>query len=290
MRTVSINGNIIGYNKPVFIVAEIGINHNGSVDIAKEMIRKAHSLGVNAVKFQKRTISAVYSEEELDKYRESPWGTTTREQKEGLEFGKDEYDKIDRYCKSLGVTWFASCWDKASVDFMEQYDPPCYKIASASITDHDLLRYFRAKGKPIMLATGMSTFEEIEAAVNVLGKDDLIILHATSAYPSKPEELNLRVIQTLMKHFDVPAGYSGHEVGVSTTVGAAVLGACLIERHFTLDRSMYGSDQAASLEPDGLRRVIDYIRVFEKAAGDGVKRVYDSEIPIRKKLRRAQTC
>ena len=286
MKEVIINGKAVGTDCPVFIVAEVGINHNGSVDIAKEMIRNANNKGVDAVKLQKRTIEVVYSKEELDKYRESPWGTTNRAQKEGLEFGKDDYDEIDRYCKSLGLMWFVSCWDKVSVDFIDQYDPPCYKISSASLTDHDLLKYHRTKGKPVILATGMSTMDEIDAAVNVLGKENLILLHSTSTYPCKPEELNLKVIKTLIDKFDVPIGYSGHEVGVSTTVAAVALGACMVERHFTLDRSMYGSDQAASLEPEGLRYVVDYIRTFEKAIGDGVKRVYDSEVLIKDKLRK----
>lgn len=286
MKDVCINGRAVGFNKPVFVVAELGINHNGSVDIAKEMIRMAHNKGVDAVKFQKRTIEVVYTKDELDKYRESPWGTTNREQKEGLEFGKAEYDEIARYCKSLGLLWFASCWDRESVDFIDQYDPPCYKIASATLTDHDLLKYYRKMGKPIILATGMSTMDEIEAAVNVLGKENLILLHSTSTYPCKSEELNLKVIKTLIDKFDIPVGYSGHEVGVSTTIAAVVLGACMAERHFTLNRSMYGSDQAASLEPEGLRHVVDYIRTLEKAIGDGVKKVYDSEVPIKAKLRR----
>lgn len=286
MKEVNINGKIIGPNKPIFIVAEIGINHNGSVDIAKEMIRVAHSKNVDAVKFQKRTIDLVYTREELDKYRESPWGTTTREQKEGLELDKTEYDEIDRYCKSLGIIWYASCWDKNSVDFIEQYNPPCYKISSALLTDHDLLKYCRKKGKPIILSTGMSLMHEIEAAVDILGKDNLILLHSTSIYPSKPEELNLRVIQTLINKFNVPVGYSGHEVGVSTTIVAVALGACMIERHITLDRSMYGSDQAASLEPEGLRHVVEYTRSYEKAIGDGVKRLYDGEIANKFKLRK----
>ena len=286
MKEVIINGKAVGTDCPVFIVAEVGINHNGSVDIAKEMIRNANNKGVDAVKLQKRTIEVVYSKEELDKYRESPWGTTNRAQKERLEFGKDDYDEIDRYCKSLGLMWFVSCWDKVSVDFIDQYDPPCYKISSASLTDHDLLKYHRTKGKPVILATGMSTMDEIDAAVNVLGKENLILLHSTSTYPCKPEELNLKVIKTLIDKFDVPIGYSGHEVGVSTTVAAVALGACMVERHFTLDRSMYGSDQAASLEPEGLRYVVDYIRTFEKAIGDGVKRVYDSEVLIKDKLRK----
>jgi N-acetylneuraminate synthase len=286
MKEVIINGKTVGPNCPVFIVAEIGINHNGSIDIAKEMIRRANNKGVDAVKLQKRTIEVVYSKEELDKYRESPWGTTNREQKQGLEFGKAEYDEIDRYCKSLDLIWYASCWDEASVDFIDQYDPPCYKMASATLTDHDLLKYHRTKGKPIIIATGMSTMNEIENAVKVLGKENLILLHSTSTYPCKPEELNLKVIKTLIDKFDVPVGYSGHEVGISTTVVAVAIGAFMVERHFTLDRSMYGSDQAASLEQNGLRHIVDYIRTYEKAIGDGVKNVFDSELPVKERLRR----
>ena len=286
MKEVIINGKTVGTDCPVFIVAEVGINHNGSVDIAKEMIRRANNKGVDAVKLQKRTIEVVYSKEELDKYRESPWGTTNREQKQGLEFGKAEYDEIDRYCKSLDLIWYASCWDEASVDFIDQYDPPCYKMASATLTDHDLLKYHRTKGKPIIIATGMSTMNEIENAVKVLGKENLILLHSTSTYPCKPEELNLKVIKTLIDKFDVPVGYSGHEVGISTTVVAVAIGAFMVERHFTLDRSMYGSDQAASLEQNGLRHIVDYIRTYEKAIGDGVKNVFDSELPVKERLRR----
>ena len=286
MKEVIINGKTVGTDCPVFIVAEVGINHNGSVDIAKEMIRRANNKGVDAVKLQKRTIEVVYSKEELDKYRESPWGTTNRAQKEGLEFGKDDYDEIDRYCKSLDLIWYASCWDEASVDFIDQYDPPCYKMASATLTDHDLLKYHRTKGKPIIIATGMSTMNEIENAVKVLGKENLILLHSTSTYPCKPEELNLKVIKTLIDKFDVPVGYSGHEVGISTTVVAVAIGAFMVERHFTLDRSMYGSDQAASLEQNGLRHIVDYIRTYEKAIGDGVKNVFDSELPVKERLRR----
>ena len=286
MKEIHINGVGVAPGRPVFIVAEIGINHNGSIDIAKEMIRIAHDKGVDAVKFQKRTIDLVYSKEELDRYRESPWGTTNLAQKEGLEFGREEFDEIDRYCKSLGILWYASCWDKESVDFIEKYDPPCYKVASAMLTNHDLLIHHRKKGKPIILSTGMSTMKEIEVAVNILGKDDLILLHSTSTYPCRPEELNLRVIQALLDEFGIPVGYSGHEVGVSTTIMAVTLGACMVERHFTLDRSMYGSDQSASLEPGGLRHIVEYVRTYEKAIGDGVKKVYDRELPVKTKLRR----
>ena len=293
MREVIIGDKIIGRGNAsqdsCFIVAEIGINHNGNLDLAREMIKTAAALGVNAVKFQKRTIDLVYSKEELDKYRESPWGTTNREQKEGLEFGKAEYDEIDRYCSSLDIMWFASCWDPISVDFIDKYNPPCYKIASACLTDDDLLQYHRSKRRPIILSTGMSTMEEIEHAVQILGEDNLILLHTTSTYPCITEELNLKMIHTLREKFDVPVGYSGHEVGVNTSLVAAVMGACMIERHFTMDRSMYGSDQAASLEPEGLRRLVRDIRSSNIALGDGIKQVYESEKPILAKLRKKKS-
>jgi N-acetylneuraminate synthase len=238
------------------------------------------------VKLQKRTIEVVYSADELARPRESPFGDTNADLKHGLEFGEAEYEELDAFCKSLGILWFASCWDEASVDFIERFDPPCYKIASASLTDDDLLRHTRATGRPIVLSTGMSSLEEIDHAVELLGRDDLIVAHTTSTYPSAIDELNLRVVTTLAQRYDVPIGYSGHEVGLPTTLAAVVLGACLVERHITLDRAMWGSDQAASVEPHGISRLVRDIRAIERALGDGTKRVWDSELPIREKLRR----
>ena len=284
--TVDIAGRRVGYDEPSFVVAEIGINHNGDLGLARKLISAAVTAGCDAVKFQKRTVDVVYSAEELERPRESPFGTTNGDLKRGLEFDEEAFAAIDEYCRMLGIMWFSSCWDEASVDFIEQFDPPCYKIASASLTDDDLLRHHRQYGRPIILSTGMSELEEIDHAVEVLGTDDLILLHATSTYPSQPAELNLRAIATLRERYGVPVGYSGHEVGLSTTVAARALGACMIERHITLDRAMWGSDQAASVEPFGFQRLVRDIRAVESALGDGVKVVYDSEIPVQEKLRR----
>jgi N-acetylneuraminate synthase len=285
-KTILIGNVQVGHGHPNFIIAEIGINHNGSLDLAKELIDVAVDCGCDAVKFQKRTVDVVYTAEELERPRENPFGTTNGDLKRGLEFGKKEYLAIDKYCKEKKIQWFASCWDEESVDFIEQFNPPCYKLASASLTDDDLLKHHRKYGKPIILSTGMSTMEQIEHAVEVLGPDDLIILHSTSTYPAQPEELNLRMIKTLKQKFPGPIGYSGHEVGLAPTFAATVLGACVLERHITMDRSMWGSDQAASIEPQGLKRLLSDIRAFEIAIGDGVKKVYASEVPIIKKLRR----
>lgn len=277
---------MVGENESTFVVAEIGINHNGEVELAKKLIDASVEAGCDAVKFQKRTIDSVYTKEELDKPRESPWGTTTREQKEGLEFDKKEYRAIDSYCKQNKILWFASCWDKKSVDFIDEFNPPCYKIASALLTNDNLLKYTKSKGKPIVLSTGMSTMEEVEHALDILGEEDLVVLHCTSTYPASLKELNLKVIQTYKEKFNCPIGYSGHSVGVIDPVLAVVLGACMVEKHVTLDRSMYGSDQSASLEPQGLTRMVSYIRSVPVILGDGKKRVHDSEIPIKNKLRR----
>ena len=283
---VRIGDTWVGDGKPCFVVAEIGINHNGSLDTTRKLIAAAALAGCQAVKFQKRTVEVVYSREELARPRESPFGKTNGELKRGLELGYDAYRAVDDYCKSHQVMWFASCWDEASVDFIEQFSPPCYKIASASLTDDSLLRHHRQSRRPIILSTGMSSLAQIDHAVEVLGTADLILMHCTSTYPSKVEELNLRGIGALRKRYGVPVGYSGHEVGLATSLAAAVLGACIVERHITLDRAMWGSDQAASVEPQGFVRLVRDIRAVEAALGDGVKRVYDSEIPIMDKLRR----
>ena len=285
-NTVKIGNTLVGNDQPCYVVAEIGINHNGSLETAKEIIKVSAEAGCNAVKFQKRTVDVVYTPEELARPRENPFGATNGDLKRGLEFGLAEYREIDRYCKNLKIDWFVSCWDEASVDFMEQFNPPCYKIASASLTDDDLLRHHRKYGRPIILSTGMSTMAEIEHAVEVLGQDDLIVLHSTSTYPAQLNELNLKMISTLMDKYDLPIGYSGHEPGLSTTFATAVMGASMIEKHITLDRSLWGSDQAASVEPQGIKKLVDYISQWEEASGNGIKKVYESEIPIRKKLRR----
>ena len=284
-KVVRVGDKLVGPGEPCYIVAEIGINHNGSPELAKQLIDAAVEAGCDAVKFQKRTVEVVYSPEELARPRENPFGPTNGDLKRGLEFGVDQYTEIDRYCRAKGVVWFASCWDESSVDFIERFEPPCYKIASACLTDDRLLRHLRATGRPIIMSTGMSTLEQIQHAVDVLEADDLILLHCTSTYPSKLDELNLRAIQTFQRLFEVPVGYSGHEVGLPTTLAAVALGACLVERHVTLDRSMWGSDQAASVEPPGLKRLVRDIRAVESAFGDGIKRVYDSERPIIAKLR-----
>jgi len=289
MAEIKIGNTLVGDNHPCYVIAEIGINHNGDMDITKKLIDISVEAGCNAVKFQKRTIEIVYSPEELARPRESPFGTTNTDLKHALEFGQAEYEEIDRYCKEKQIAWLASCWDEPSVDFIDQFNPPCYKIASASLTDNNLLRYIRGKGKPILLSTGMSTLEQIDRAVDVLGKKDLVILHACSTYPAYYEELNLRVIPMLRERYGVLVGYSGHETGLPSSVTAVALGACLVERHITLDRSMWGSDQAASLEPNGIHRLIRDIRLIETAMGDGVKRVIEREVLIMKKLRRVDS-
>jgi len=283
---VKIGNRWVGDGEPCFVVAEIGINHNGDLDIARKLMSAALLAGCDAVKFQKRTVEVVYTAEELARPRESPFGTTNVDLKRGLEFGLDHYRAIDEYCRLHNIMWYASCWDEASVDFIEKFNPPCYKIASACLTDDDLLRHHRRYGRPIVLSTGMSTLEQIDHAVELLGTKELILMHCTSTYPSKPEELNLKAIQTLKERYGVPVGYSGHEVGLATSVAASVLGACVIERHLTLDRAMWGSDQAASVEPQGLVRLVRDIHAIEAAIGDGVKCIYESEVPVMKKLRR----
>ena len=287
-KCVKIADKTIGEGKPCFIIAEIGINHNGSVSLAKKMIDIAVTTGCDAVKFQKRTIDVVYTKEELNRERPSVFGNTNRALKEGLEFGFSEYKQIDAYCKSKGILWFASCWDEQSVDFIEQFDVPCYKIASASLTDDNLLKYTRSKGKPILLSTGMSTMDEIKHAVEILGEENLIIYHCTSTYPSNADETNLRAIEMLKQEFDCPIGYSGHERGVTPSVLAVALGACSVERHITVDRTNWGSDQAASLEMAGLYHMVRDIRQVPDLLGDGKKVVYKRELPIIEKLRRVK--
>jgi N-acetylneuraminate synthase len=284
--SVDIGTRPVGDSRPCYVIAEIGINHNGDIDLAKRLISVAVAAGCDAVKFQKRTVDVVYSPEELAKPRESPFGATNGELKRGLELDYYDYQEIDAYCRASKITWFASCWDEKSVEFIDRFNPPCYKIASASLTDDHLLRHTRAAGKPVIVSTGMSTVAQIDHAVDVLGKDDLILLHASSTYPAYYEELNLRAIPVMRARYGVPVGYSGHETGIPSTVAAVVLGACLVERHITMDRSMWGSDQAASLEPNGISRIVRDIRLIEQSMGDGVKRVYAREQPIIKKLRR----
>ena len=287
-KCVKVADRLVGDGNPCFIIAEIGINHNGSVNLAKKMIDIAVTTGCDAVKFQKRTVDVVYTKEELAKERKSVFGNTNGDLKRGLEFGEAEYKEIDKYCKEKGIMWFASCWDEKSVDFIDKFDVPCYKIASASLTDDNLLKYTKSKGKPILLSTGMSTLEEIRHAVEVLGKDNLIIYHCTSTYPSNADEMNLLAIEELKKEFDCPIGYSGHERGVTPSVLAVALGACSVERHITVDRTNWGSDQAASLEMAGLYHMVRDIRQVPSLLGNGKKVVYSRELPIIEKLRRVK--
>lgn len=286
MVQVKIGDKLVGDGAPTYIVGEIGINHNGDLGIARRLIDVASVAEADAVKFQKRTVEVVYTPEELAKPRENPFGPTNGDLKRGLEFGRDAYQHIDRYCREKKIAWFASCWDEASVDFMEQFNPPAYKIASASLTDDHLLRHHRATKRPMIVSVGMSTLAQVDHAVEVLGTQDLILLHTTSAYPAKIADLNLRMIPVLRERYGVPVGYSGHEVGLATTYAAVALGAAMVERHITLDRAMWGSDQAASVEPQGLMKLVRDTRTIESSLGDGVKKVTDDEIPIMKKLRR----
>ncbi len=272
----------------VFITAEIGINHNGNIEIAKKLIDVAKECNCNAVKFQKRTIETVYSKEVLDTPRESPWGTTTREQKLGLEFNRKEYDIIDSYCKQKQIQWYASAWDIDSQLFLRHYNLKYNKVASSMLTHTELLKLIAEERKHTFISTGMSTLEEIKDAVDIFRNTNcpFELLHTNSSYPMKIEEANLKCMQTLREKFNCDVGYSGHEsIGYLICVTAVILGASSIERHISLDRSMYGSDQSASLEPVGLKRLVRDIKRIDTIYGDGVKRIWDSEIPVMKKLR-----
>ena len=289
MKSIHINANrSIGPGHPVYIIAEIGINHNGSPETAQKLIEAAAAAGCDAVKFQKRTPELCTPKDQWHLERDTPWGRMTYiNYRKMIEFGYEEYAAIDKYCKELGIDWFVSCWDEESVDFIEQFNPGLHKLASASLTDLSLIEKVKATGKPFILSTGMSTMNEIAEAVLQFESDKLMIAHSTSAYPCAPEELNLRMLQSLSQYYpEIPLGYSGHETGLATTLVAVALGACFIERHFTLDRAMWGSDQAASVEPQGMQRLVKDIRDIEKALGDGIKRVYDSEMGAMKRLRR----
>ena len=287
-REIKIGESFVGDGHPTYIVGEIGINHNGDIEIAKQLIDVAKWAGVDAVKFQKRTPELCVPEDQKTKMRETPWGYISYlDYRYKVEFGKDEYQEIDRYAKEKGMTWFASPWDEDSVGFLEDFDPVCYKIASASLTDKVLLERLKETGRPLILSTGMSTIAEIKAAVEYLGTDNLMVTHTTSAYPCEPDELNLKMIHTLKEMFPVPVGYSGHEVGLVPSAVAVAMGACLVERHITLDRALWGSDQAASVEPGGLNRLVKYIRTTEASLGTGEKVIYESEMPSLSKLRRS---
>jgi len=285
---VKVGGRYIGDGESVYIIAEIGINHNGSIDIAKKLMKAAKYAGCNAVKFQKRTPEICVPKDQWHIERDTPWGRITYiEYRHKIELSCEDYKEIDKFCKEVGINWFASCWDEESVDFIEQFNPVLYKAASASITDHKLLKRKRATGKPLIMSTGMSTMEEIKAAVEAVGTNNLLIAHSTSTYPCNLKELNLNMIKTLRNLYpDVPIGYSGHEVGLAPSWAAVALGATFVERHITLDRAMWGTDQAASVEIGGFHRFVKNIRDIEKSLGDGVKRVYESELEPRKKLRR----
>jgi N-acetylneuraminate synthase len=286
--TVSIGSRVIGGGRPAYVIAEIGLNHNGDVEIAKKLIDVAARAGADAVKFQKRTPEISTPEHMRDVPRETPWGTMSYlDYRRRVEFGRDEYIEIGDHATMLGLDWFASPWDVPSVDFLEDLNVVAHKVASASLTDTELLVRLRETGKPVILSTGMSTIEQIDRALDTLGTDRVILMHATSTYPLEPEEANLRVISTLRDRYaGIPVGYSGHERGLQISLAAVALGAVAVERHITLDRTMWGSDHAASLEPTGLEHLVRDIRVIEKALGDGVKRVFDSERAPMAKLRR----
>jgi YrbI family 3-deoxy-D-manno-octulosonate 8-phosphate phosphatase len=286
-RPVRIGRSLVGPGEPVYMIGEIGINHNGDIDIARRLIDVAADAGCQAVKFQKRTPEICVPMEQRNQIRQTPWGQMTyMEYKERTEFGEDEYTHIAKYCEERGIDWFASPWDVPSVEFLEKMDVVAHKVASASVTDHELLRALAATRKPIILSTGMSTIEEIDRAVEILGTEQLVMMHATSTYPLPPEEANLRMITTLQERYGVPVGYSGHERGLQISLAAVTLGAVTVERHITLDRTMWGSDHAASLEPSGLEHLVRDIRIIESALGDGVKRVYPGEEAPRARLRR----
>ncbi len=287
-REIQFGNRKLGDGHSAYIIAEVGINHNGDIDIAKKIIDAAVHAGADAVKFQKRAPEICTPPEQQKQMRETPWGYITYlDYRYKVEFGEEQYREIDRYCKEKKIDWMVSVWDEPSVDFMEQFDTPAYKIPSASLTDHNLLKYVRATNKPLIISTGMSTMEQIRKGAQVVGEENLIIMHCTSAYPCEPQELNLKMLETLRKEFpNTPIGYSGHEVGLIPSAVAVALGACSVERHITLDRAMWGSDQAASVEPGGFERLVKYIRVTEASLGDGVKKVYESEKGSMKKLRR----
>jgi len=287
---VRIGDRVVGAGHRVLVVAEIGINHNGSLEIARKLIDGAALAGCDAVKFQKRTPERCVPRDQWHIERETPWGRMPYiEYRRRIELSERDYEAIDRYCRDRGIVWFASCWDEESVDFIERFNPPCYKAASASLTDLPLLRRMRTTSRPLMVSTGMSTTEEIDRAVAAVGEEDLLLAHATSTYPCPVEQVNLRMIDTLRRRFPrIPIGYSGHETGLAPTWAAVAMGATFVERHITLDRAMWGSDQAASVEIVGLVRLVANIRDIERSLGDGVKRVYEEELVARRKLRRVR--
>jgi N-acetylneuraminate synthase len=288
--TRRLGDRVVGPGHPVYITGEIGINHNGELANAFALIDQAAAAGCDAVKFQKRTPEICTPRDQWDIERDTPWGRMTYiDYRHRVEFDADDYRQIDEHARARGIAWFASPWDVEAVDFLEQFDVPAHKVASASLTDDELLRRLRATGRTIILSTGMSTPKQIRHAVEVLGSENIVMCHATSTYPAKPTELNLRMIHTLQSEFpNVPIGYSGHETGLQTTLAAVALGAVFVERHITLDRAMWGSDQSASVEPPGLQRLVRDVRIITESLGDGVKKIYDGELAAMKKLRRVQ--
>lgn len=287
IKSVQVGRHSVGPNEPCYVIGEIGINHNGDLAIAKKLMDVAALAGIQAVKFQKRTPEISTPEHQKNQRRSTPWGDMTYlEYKRRVEFGDEEYAAIDAYAREKELDWFASPWDVPSVEFLEQHGAVVHKLASASITDLDLLRAVRDTGKPVILSTGMSTLEQVDVAVETVGTERLIILHATSTYPLPPEEANLRMIPALIERYGVPVGYSGHETGLQISEAAVALGACVVERHITLDRAMWGSDHAASLEPHGLSVLARDIRIIQAAMGDGVKRVFPGEEAPLSRLRR----
>jgi N-acetylneuraminate synthase len=286
IKPVQVGDRLVGPGEPVYIIAEIGINHNGDMKIAKDLIEMSAKAGVDAVKFQKRTPELCVPEDQRNVMRETPWGTMSyMDYRYKVEFEEKEYKELADFAAGFKVQLFASPWDVVSVDFLAKMKHPVIKIASASITDKELLKKVADSGLPVIMSTGMSTIEQIDAAVELLPKDRLMIAHATSSYPCEPDELNLKMIPVLAERYQVPIGYSGHETGLQSTVAAVALGATFVERHVTLDRAMWGSDQAASVEPSGLQRLVRDIRVVERAMGDGVKKVYESELKPMQRLR-----
>ena len=288
---IQIGNRFIGDGEPVYIIGEVGINHNGSLELAKRLIDGAALAGCDAVKFQKRTPELCVPKDQWHIERDTPWGRITYiEYRHKVEFGFNEYEQIDDYCRSKKIDWFASPWDEEAVSFLEAFRPVMYKLASASLTDTNLLNKIKSTHRPLMLSTGMSTIDEVESAVSLVGTENLLLAQSTSTYPCKLEELNLSVIRTYKEMYpNVPIGYSGHETGLAPTLAAVALGAAFIERHITLDRAMWGTDQAASVEIIGLQRLVKDIRDIEKSLGDGIKKVYDSELGSIQKLRRVKT-
>ncbi len=291
MCRVKIGNRYVGTGEPVYIIAEIGINHNGSVELAKKLIDGAVFAGCDAVKFQKRTPELCVPKDQWNIERDTPWGRLTYiEYRHKIEFGFEEYLEIDDYCRKKGIDWFASPWDIEALNFMEKFKPVLHKVASACLTDNQLLNKLKSLGRPVILSTGMSTLDEIETAVKLLDEENLLIAQATSNYPCSPEELNLNVIKTYKEKFpQIAIGYSGHETGLAPTLAAVALGATFVERHITLDRAMWGTDQAASIEVNGMLKLVQDIRDIEKSLGDGIKKVYESEYPSVEKLRKVKS-